>query len=627
MSTNWTQRYADKIVSAEEAIGLIRAGDRVFIGSACGEPQELVRTMSRLGNQMTDTEVIHVLTLGVAPYTDPRYAANFRANAFFIGNSVRGAVNEARADYTPVFLSQVPALFRSHRLNIDVALVMISPPDEHGNSSLGVSVDITKSAVESSKLVIAQVNQHMPRTLGDSFLNVNQIQHLVPHDEPLLEWPTGGEPDEVTRQLASNLARLVPDGATLQLGIGRIPDAVLGLLTNKHDLGIHTEMFSDGVLKLVEAGVITGKHKSLHKGKIVGSFAAGSQPLFQFLDNNPQIEMHPSEYTNSPFIIAQHDNMVAINSALEVDLTGQVVADSLGQILYSGLGGHADFMRGAALAKNGKPIIAVPSTAETPDGLCSRIVATLQKGAGVITTRGDVHYVVTEYGSAYLHGKTMRERAMSLISIAHPDFRSELLHAAKRRRIVYPNQIMPPPQAPYPAQYESTFKLRDQSEAFVRPIRPDDEPLMREMFYEFSAQTVYLRYHASLKSMPHNKLQVFCNVDYDTEMALIVLVGTPGNEEVVGVGRYMTDAAKESAEVAFTVSDKYQKNGLGTVLFEQLVEIARSHGIRFFHAYVLVENSGMLKIFHRSGLNIETFKEGDVVKVSMTLPETATEER
>ncbi|MGD8452710.1 MAG: GNAT family N-acetyltransferase [Phycisphaerae bacterium] len=627
MATDWTQRYADKTISAEETVAKIRPGDRVFIGSACGEPQALVRALSKLSDRLTDTELLHVLTLGVAPYTDPRYAGNVRANAFFIGNSVRDAVNDTRADYTPVFLSQVPALFKSRRLSIDVALVTISPPDEHGNASLGVSVDITRAAVDAAKLVIAQVNKHMPRTLGDAFVNVSQIDWLVQHDEPLLEWPGGGEPDETTRLLAANLARLVPDGATLQLGIGRIPDAVLGLLTNKHDLGIHTEMFSDGVLKLTEAGVITGKHKTLHRGKIVGSFAAGSHRLFQFLDNNPQIEMRPSEYTNSPFIIAQHDNMVAINSALEVDLTGQIVADSLGQTLYSGLGGHADFMRGAALAKNGKPIIAVPSTAETPDGVRSRIVATLQPGAGVITTRGDVHYVVTEYGSAYLHGKTMRERAMSLISIAHPDFRAELLHAAKRRRIVYPNQIMPPPRAPYPAQYEATFNMRDGGQAFVRPIRPDDEPLMREMFYEFSEQTVYLRYHASLKSMPHNKLQVFCNVDYESEMALIALVGPPGNEEVVGVGRYMTDAATQSAEVAFTVTDSYQKQGLGTYLFERLVEIAQARGIRFFHAYVLVENAGMLKIFHRSGLNIETSKEGDVVRVEMTLPERPPENR
>lgn len=620
MTYDWRSAWADKVVPASEAIRKIKAGQRVFIGSACGEPQELVRVLASVGKELTDTEVLHVLTLGVAPYADPRFAPNFRANAFFIGRSVRAAVGEARADYTPVFLSQLPAMFRSRRLGIDVALIMVSPPDPRGYCSLGVSVDITKSAVESAKVVVAQVNRHMPRALGDSFLHVDRIHCLVEHDEPLLEWPSGGEPDEVTRQIAANVAGLVPDGATLQLGIGRIPDAVLSLLTDKRDLGIHTEMFSDAVLKLAQAGVITGKYKTLHPGKIVGSFAAGSAALFDFMDGNPQIEMHPSEYTNHPFTIAQHDNMIAINSALEVDLTGQVVADSLGQQLYSGLGGHADFIRGAALAKNGKPIIAVPSTADTPDGVRSRIVSTLQEGAGVITTRGDIHYVVTEYGVAYLHGKTIRERAMSLIRVAHPDFRSELLHAAKRRRIVYANQILPPPRAQYPKQYESTAKLTDGQKVLVRPIRPDDEPLTKSMFYSFSEQTVYLRYHSQLKSMPHNKLQVFCNIDYDTEMALVGVVGDAENQDIVGVGRYMTDAAKLEAEVAFVVRDDWQRKGLGTYFFEELVRIAKGQGIYHLQASVLPENSGMLKIFHRSGLSIETATVSGVVQVKMVIP-------
>ena len=621
MTYDWRSNWVDKVVPATDAIRRIRPGQRVFVGSACGEPQELVRALASVGEDLSDTEVLHVLTLGVAPYADPRFAPNFRANAFFIGNSVREAVNQARADYTPVFLSQLPALFKSRRLGIDVALVMVSPPDQRGYCSLGVSVDITKSAVESAKMVVAQVNRHMPRTLGDTFLHVDRIKYLVEHDEPLLEWPAGGEPDEATRQIAANIARLVPDGATLQLGIGRIPDAVLSLLTDKRDLGIHTEMFSDGVLKLAQAGVITGKRKTLHPGKIVGSFAAGSTALFEFLDGNPQIEMHPSEYTNHPFTIAQHANMIAINSALEVDLTGQVVADSLGQQLYSGLGGHADFIRGAALAKNGKPIIAVPSTADTPEGIRSRIVATLQEGAGVITTRGDIHYVVTEYGVAYLHGKNMRERAMSLIGVAHPDFRSELLHAAKRRHIVYVNQILPPPRAQYPAQYESTATLLDGKKVRVRPIRPDDEPLIKSMFYSFSEQTVYLRYHSQLKSMPHNKLQVFCNIDYDTEMALVGVVGDAEDEEIVGVGRYMTDAAKLDAEVAFVVRDDWQRKGLGTYFHEELVRIAKSQGIYHLRASVLPENSGMLKIFHRSGLGIETATVGGVVQVKMVIPQ------
>ena len=619
--SDWQETYKNRLVSAGEAVREINPGARVFIGSACGEPQGLVRAMVDYGHGLADTELLHVLTLGVAPYTDPKYAENFRANAFFIGNSVRDAVNQARADYTPMFLSYVPELFRSRRIPVDVALIMVSPPDETGMCSLGVSVDITKAGTQAAKMVIAQVNRKMPRTLGDTFIHVNDIDYFAEHDEELLEWPFKSHGDEVTKRIADHIARLVPDGATLQLGIGSIPDAVASLLTEKNDLGIHTEMFSDGVMKLAKSGVVTGKHKTLHPNKIVGSFAAGSKDLFDFIDNNPMFEMHPSDYTNSPFTIAKHENMIAINSALEVDLTGQVCADSLGHELYSGMGGHADFIRGSALAPHGKPIIALPSIAHTPDGVRSRIVASLREGAGVVTTRGDVHYVVTEYGVAYLHGRTVRERAMSLISIAHPDFRGELLHAAKRRHLVYANQIMPSTGKTYPSELESRNELRDGTEVFLRPIRPEDEPMMKDMFYSFSQQTVYLRFHHTLKALPHNRLQVFCNVDYDTEIALIALVGEPSEEEVVGTARYMTDAAKESAELAFVVRDDWQRKGLGTILFNRLIETAKNEGIRHFTADVLVENSGMLKIFHRSGMDIETQRDGDVVHVTMEVPD------
>jgi acyl-CoA hydrolase/GNAT superfamily N-acetyltransferase len=623
MSPTWQERYAKKLVSAERAVRNIRPGDRVFVGSACGEPQALVRALVETSSRLSDTELVQVLTLGLAPYADAKYATSFRANAFFIGQSLRGAVNQARADYTPIFLSQVPGLFKSRRVPIDVALIMISPPDEHGFCSLGVSVDITKTATEAAKSVIAQVNRFMPRALGDCFLHVDQINFLVEQHEPLLEWPVVGEADDVTERIAENVARLVPDGATLQLGIGRMPDAVLSLLGDKVDLGIHTEMFSDGVMHLARKGAISGRRKSLHRGKIVGSFAAGSRELFEWMNDNPQIEMHPSEYTNSPFVIAQHENIVAINSAIEVDLTGQVVADSIGTLFYSGIGGHADFIRGAALAKNGKPIIAMPSTAVTEDGVRSRIVATLSEGAGVTTTRGDTHYVVTEHGVAYLHGRNLRERAMSLINVAHPDYRSDLLHEAKRRRIVYANQILPPTRYPYPQEYESTVTLKDGSKVFMRPIRPDDEPMMKEMFYSFSERTRYLRFHGPIKAFPHARLQVFCNVDYNEEMAIIGTIGDPGSEEVVAVGRYLHDAANDTAEVAFVVRDDWQNRGLGKTLFGKLVEIGRERGIEKFFAEVLPENIPMLRVFHHADCNVITKSEGDVVHVTIDLrPET-----
>jgi len=619
MTADWRALMKDRIRSPAQAVQQIKPGARIFIGSACGEPQALVRALVEGSGQLADTELMQVLTLGVAPYTDPKYASVFRANAFFIGNSVRDAVNEARADYTPIFLSQVPDLFRSGRNPIDVAMIMVSPPDAFGYCSLGVSVDITKAATESAKMVIAQTNKHMPRTLGDTFIHVSRIDCLVEHDEPLLEWPFGGASNETIEQIATHVARLVADGDTLQLGIGRLPDAVLSHLEEENDLGIHTEMFSDGVMKLAERGVITGRYKTLHRGKIVGSFAAGSRALFDFLDDNPMIEMHPSDYTNNPMVIARHDNMVAINSALEIDLTGQICADSLGQVFYSGIGGHADFIRGAALSRGGKPIIALPSTAQTPEGLRSRITPQLSPGAGVITTRGDVHYVVTEYGVAHLHGRTMRERAMALINIAHPDFRSELLHAAKRRRIVYLDQILPPPRAPYPAEHETTSTLDDGSTVFIRPVRPTDEEMLKDMFYSFSEQTVRLRFHSFVRAMPHQRLQVFCNVDYDYEMALIGIGRVDGREEVVAIGSYTADATKTNAEVAFVVRDDWQGKGLGTTLFKQLAQIARDKGIRHFDAYVLPENVAMLKVFHHAGLKVEATAEEDVVSVSITL--------
>ncbi len=617
MAGDWRTTWSKKLISAHEAIKFIKPGNRVFIGSACGEPQDLVRALVDSGADAEDTELLNVLTMGVAPYTDPKYSSRFRANAFFIGNSVRDAVGQARADYTPIFFSQIPSMFKTGRIPIDVALIMVSPPDEHGFCSLGVSVDMTRAAAQAARLVVAQVNSYMPRTLGSSFIHVRDIEYLVEHNEPLLEWPVITERDSITARIADNVASLVSDGDTLQLGIGRLPDAVLSSLTDRNDLGIHTEMFSDGVMRLTKQGVITGNRKTIHQGKIIGSFAAGSQELFRFMDNNPQIEMHPSDYTNDPRVVAKHENIVAINAAIEIDLTGQAVADSIGERLYSGIGGHADFMRGAAMARGGKPVLALPSTATDSNGrLRSRIVPFLQQGAGVVTTRGDIHYVVTEHGIAYLHGRTMRERAMALIHIAHPDFRSDLLHAAKRRRLVYADQILPSAQ-PYPQNLEETLVLEDGAKMLVRPIRPSDDSAIKAMFYAFSEQTKYLRYHGTLKSLPHNKLQMFCNVDYDTEMALVVVHGQAGHEEILAVGRYMTNPAKRSAEMAFVVRDDWQRQGIGSHLFRRLIEIGRQAGIREFNADVLPENSGMLKIFHRSGMNTETATDEGVVRVTM----------
>lgn len=437
----WQTTYNAKLCSAEEAVRVIKSGNRVYVHPGCAVPDVLVDAMSSRYRELEDVEVIHLLTVGDCQYSKPEMEGHFRHNALFIGKNVRKAVNDGRADFTPIFLSEVCQLFTKNYLPLDVSLIQVSPPDKHGFCSFGVGIESTKCAAELSKVVIAQVNQQMPRTLGDSFIHVDKLTHCVEVNVPLKELPQiNGEVSEadleIYRHIGSNIAGLIEDGSTLQLGIGAIPDAVLQFLHEKSDLGVHTEMFSDGIMKLVEEGVITNERKTLHVGKIVASFVLGTKPLFDFLDNDPFIEFHPSIYVNDPFVIAKNDKMVAINSAIEIDLTGQVCADSIGKEFFSGFGGQLDFIRGASRSRRGKPIIALPSTAK--DGELSRIVTTLAPGAGVTTTRGDVHYVVTEFGVANLYGKTVRQRAHELINIAHPDFRSELEQYALGRKFFPP---------------------------------------------------------------------------------------------------------------------------------------------------------------------------------------------
>lgn len=436
---HWLERYKSKLRSPQEAVKLISSGQRVYVHPGCAVPEVLVNAMSERYLELEDVEVIHLLTVGKAAYSVPEMEGHFRHNAVFIGANVRKAVNEGRADFTPIFLSEIPGLFYRGILPIDVALVHLSPPDEHGFCSFGVGAECTKPATEVAKVIIAQINPNMPRTLGDCFIHVDKLTCCVEADVPLKELPqvdASITPEEalVYEKIGKNISELIENGSTLQLGIGAIPDAVLKFLHTKKDLGIHTEMFADGVIKLVEEGVITNEKKTLHPGKIIVSFVLGSRPLFDFIDNNPVIEFHPSHYVNDPFIIAQNDRMVAINSAIEVDLTGQVCADSIGNYFYSGFGGQVDFIRGASRSKGGKPIIALPSTAKA--GTLSRITTRLAAGAGVTTSRGDVHYVVTEYGVADLYGRTIRQRVRALIGIAHPSFREEL------ERFAYEHKFM-----------------------------------------------------------------------------------------------------------------------------------------------------------------------------------------
>jgi len=428
---SWEPEYKKKLQTADEALRCVRSGTRVYIQPGCAEPEALVEALMRRAPELYDVEIVHMMTMGCAPYVAPEMAGHFRHNAMFIGGNVREAINDGRADYTPIYLSEIEALFESGAMPIDVALIEVSPPDSHGFCSFGVGVDTTLTAAKCARYVVAQVNDYMPRTYGDSFIHISDIDAVVESSRPLCELKKPAVTD-MHVAIARNVAGLIEDGAVLQTGVGGIPDAVLPFLGDRKDLGVHSELVSEGVIPLIENGVITGARKNFKPRKIIVGFALGTRRFFEFVDNNPIFEFHPTAYTNDPGLIARNDNMVAINSALQVDLTGQVCSDSIGNQFYSGIGGQVDFLRGASRSKGGKPIIAISSTAK--NGTISRIVPMLSPGAGVVTSRGLVRYVVTEHGVAYLHGKTIRERARALIQIADPKFRAELYEYCERTK-------------------------------------------------------------------------------------------------------------------------------------------------------------------------------------------------
>lgn len=419
----WVAEYESKKTSAREALRVVQSGMRVWVHANSGFPQVLANALADRGSEVHDVEVAHLLGLGYAKYAEPKYAAAFRPNALFIGSNVRAAVNDGRADYTPIHLSEIEAMFTSGEMPIDVALIHVSRPDEHGFVSLGASIETTLSAARAAKYVIAQTNDQMPRTCGNTFLHVSEIDAFVEVSEPLLEMP-GHEATDEHRAIARHIAPLIEDGCTIQTGIGGIPDAILPHLADRRNLGVHTETISEGALPLIEAGVINGRMKTLNPNKVTLGFVLGTRKMYEYVRENSIFDFRPNSYTNDPYVVARHDNMVAINSALEIDLTGQVCSDSVGQYFYSGFGGQLDFIRGAGRSKNGKPIIALPATAK--NGTLSKIVPMLKPGAGVVTTRADVRYVATEFGIVNLHGKSVRQRAELLISIAHPKFRKEL---------------------------------------------------------------------------------------------------------------------------------------------------------------------------------------------------------
>lgn len=611
--------YPKKFAAEEEIFSHIHRGDRIFIHTACGEPQYLVQALIRFVESnpkaFFDAEVLHVWTLGVAPYTDEKFKYNFRLNSFFVGNNSREAVNRGMADYTPIFLSQVPQLLKRGLVPINVALIQTSPPDAHGYMSLGISVDIVKAAVEKASLVIAQVNAQMPRVHGDGFIHIDDVDFIVCHDEPLLEYEATA-PNEVADQIGKYVARIVQDGDTIQVGYGSLPNAILSNFNDKKNLGVHSELLTDGMVELMKKGVINNSQKTLNRGKSVATFCMGHKSTYEYIHDNPSVEFRAIDYTNNPLLIARQENMTAINTALEIDLTGQCTAESLGKTFYSGIGGKADFMRGAILAPGGKTILAIQSTAEY--GEVSRIVPFVREGAGISLIRGDIHYVVTEYGIAYLHSKNIRERAMELISIAHPKFRPFLIEKAKQANLIYRDQaFIPGKRGEYPEHLESYRTTRTGFPILMRPVKISDEPWVKDFFYSLSDQSLYRRFISVRKDMPHERLQEFVIIDYTKEMVILATIKDSEIEKVVAIGQYGINGQTHSAEVSLVVRDDYQNKGIGTTLLSYLTYLAKREGLMGFTAEVLVENKPMLHLFGKMGFDIQKQNAQGVYELKM----------
>ena len=587
-----------KVMRAEKAVSKIRGGSRVFIGTGCGEPQELIRAMVK-DMRLQDIMIYQMFSYTFAQFVDdPSFLRRFSLKLFFISRTMRKAAFEGKIDYIPSYLSQIPRLFSSKRIGLDVALIQVSPPDRFGYCSLGVSVDITRPGMDNADFIIAQVNPRMPRTWGDSFVHVDEIDCLVPYEEPLVEALPSVSDNEVSRRIGHYVSQLIEDGSTLQVGFGHLPYAVLQHLDTKKDLGIHTQVITDAFLPLFEKGVISNKKKSLLPGRAVTSLCMGSEKLYRFVDNNPVFYFRSSEFVNNPTEIARNDNLISISSALEVDLTGQVCTDSVGYLFYSGIGDQVDFLRGSAMSKGGFSIIALPSTAQ--NGKVSRIVSHLSEGAGVATTRGDVNFVITEYGIAELQGKSIYQRVMELAQIAHPKFREELIEVAKKHHYIFADQLAPTQDdLLFLEGYKSTLKLSGGKSVEFRPLLPSDEFEYRNFFYSLQEKTIYMRFFYKMKIFSHEVVQKqYASVDYRKNMSIIGFVQKGGYKEIVAIGSY-ADAVSENAEVALVIREDFHNKGIGSYLLEKLETIAKENKYKKFIATVLSENAAMIHVFRK----------------------------
>ncbi len=588
----------EKLLTPEGSVKKIRNGSRVFIGTGCGEPQRLIKAMIETPS-IQDIVIYQMLSSTLSHYVNnENFLSRFSIKLFFISVLMRKAAFEGKIDYIPVYLSQIPKLFENHEIGLDVALIQVSPPDDYGYCSLGISVDITLSGMNNADMVIAQVNPEMPRTWGDGMVHIDQIDYLVEYQEPILKSMPGIKNQTVIERIGHYVNMLVDDGATLQIGFGHLPDAILPFLSDKKDLGIHTQVITNGFLPLFKAKVITNKRKSYLKDRVIASLCMGSKELYDYVNNNPIFYFKSSEFVNDPNIIAKNDNFISISSALEVDLTGQICTDSKGYLFYSGIGDQVDFIRGSSMSKGGFSIIILPSTAQ--DGKVSRIVPHLSEGAGVAATRGDIDIIVTEYGIAEMRGKSIYQRVMELARIAHPKFRKDLIEEAKKRRYIFPDQLPPTTQdLLFLDRYFYSKKLPTGKNIDFRPLLPSDEFESRNFYYSLQEDSIYYRFFNKRKVFSRDMLQKqWAEVDYRRNMTIIGLMQLGKRKQIVAIGSY-AEADEDSAEVAFLVKEQLHGMGIGSFLLDILENIAKQNHYKKFVATVLAENRKMINVFQK----------------------------
>ena len=605
-----------KFVSAQRALSAVRAGSRVYIGTGCGAPHSLLADLEAMNPRPADLEFVSFVTTSALPQVEGISHTHYRHRVFFVGSEMRSLARSGQLDYVPISLEEIPRLLTSGRLPIDVALLQVSPPDARGFVSLGVSVDLAPAILNVARRVIAEVNPAMPRTHGHSFVHIDRFDALVKVDTPVAEYlhPKIGE---IAEHVARYIASIIDDGATLQIGLGRVPNEALRYLRDRRDLGIHSDVITDGVVDLVEAGVVTGRRKTRHRDRIVASYCLGTRRLYDLIDENPRFEFLPIDQVCHPGEVSRQSRMVSITQAFAIDLTGQVCVDQFEGEFYGGVSTQAAFMRGAARSPGGKPIVCLSST--TDDGR-SRIKPLLEAGDGVGIARSDVHYVITEYGIAYLFGKSIRERAVALIEVAHPRWREELLTAAKKLDYVRPDQYLAS-QAAYSVGEERIVTLKSGLKVMIRPARAADAGALQGLFHRLSEDDVYTRFFRRVRSLSYRELQTLCNVNHETDVAFLAVTGPRENEEVIGSACYFLSPATNLAEVAFMVAPKFQGTGLGTALQARLQEHAMSCGVRGFVSEIMPHNTSMLQLAARAQGTMTTSRDADSVHVTVLFPD------